>query len=125
MIKLKVLSLASVLVAIGLASPVADPAPQYEKLNKKDLKVLIASARTSAEHQRIAAYYRSEAGRFHAMQQEHERELAEYLKNPWGYPAKYPNRGDHCRDLAAYYAMAAQKALAKAEMHEELAQQAR
>ncbi len=124
-IKLKALIIASAFGAMGLASPAADPEFQSEKLTKKELKVLLASATTTADHQRIAAYYRGEASRLLAKRQEHERELGEYLKNPWGYPSKYPNRGDHCRDLAAYYGTAAKKALARAEMHEQLARQAR
>ncbi len=110
------------LLAIFLVAPVASPAAEQQILSKKELKRLITSASTAADHQRIADYYRSEAKRLEQKRLEHEQELAEYYKNPARYPGKYPTMGDHCRSLAAYYQIAARKANAKADMHLRLAQ---
>lgn len=121
----KVLRVVGILLAIALAASLAQPAVQQEKLNRKELRVLITSAKTPADHQRIAAYYRAEAQHLEAKHQEHEEDLAEYYKNPSRYASKYPTMGDHCRSLAAYYKMAAQRAATLAEMHEKLAQEAR
>jgi len=53
---------------------------QAEKLSKKELKTLIANARTPEDHERIAVCYRAEGEQLKAKQREHEAELAEYLK---------------------------------------------
>jgi hypothetical protein len=111
------------LLAIAIAMPLAQSAVQ-QTLTKKELKALTASAKTTVDHERLAKYYRFEAKRLEAKQREHEWELAEYYENPVRYPSKYPTMGDHCRSLASYYKMAAAKATAKAEMHEELAHKA-
>jgi hypothetical protein len=114
-----------ILLAIGFGVPVSHSANQQQTLTKRELKAFTASARTAADHERIAEYYRVEAKRLGAKQHEHEQELAEYYKNPVRYPSKYPTMGDHCRSLAAYYKMAALKAAAQADMHERLAQDVR
>lgn len=117
----KPLRILTILFAITVAMPLARPAVEQEKLTPKELKTLIASAKTPADHQRIAAHYRAEARNLEAKQREHEEELAEYYKNTSRYPSKYPTMGDHCRSLATYYKIAAHQAAVLAEMHEQLA----
>ena len=96
------------------------------KMSKKEVKALIASAKTAADHQKLATYYRQEAAVLQEKQQEHEEEAAEYFKNPSSHPVpKYPTLGQHCRDLAANYKMTAQKAQKLAELHESLAKEAK
>jgi hypothetical protein len=96
------------LLAVAIAMPAVQSASQRQTLTKKELKALIASAKTAAEHERIAEYYRSEAKRFQAMQQEHEQQLAEYYNDYSTYhPSKYPTWPDHCRNLAGHYKIAA------------------
>ena len=91
-------------------------------MGKKEVKALITNATTRADHEKLAAYYRSEVAGLKTKQQDHEEEAAEYFKNPSSHPSpKYPTLGQHCRDLAGYYRMAAQKAEAMAEMHESMA----
>lgn len=109
------------LAAIGLTA-IGVGATSTQEMSKKQVKALIANARTRADHKRLAAYYRSEAARLKAKQQDHEEEAAEYFQNPSNHPVpKYPTLGQHCRDLSGYYGMAAQKAAAMAELHENLA----
>ncbi len=114
-----------ILLALAVAVPIAQPAVRHEKLTRKELKALIGSAKTPADHERIAAYYRSEAQMLEAKHREHEEDLDEYYKNSIRYPSKYPTMGDHCRSLASYYKMAAERATTLADMHEKLAQEAR
>ena len=121
----KILGIVGILLALAVALPIAQPAFRQEKLTRKELKALIASAKTPADHERIASYYRSEAQQLEAKHREHEEDLAEYYKNPSRYPSKYPTMGDHCRSLASYYKMAAERASTLAEMHEKLAQEVR
>ncbi len=112
-----------ILLALAVAVPLAQPAARHEKLTKKELKALIASAKTPADHERLAAYYSAEAQDLEAKHQEHEEDLAEYYKNTLRYPSKYPTMGDHCRSLASYYKMAAEQASELADMHKKLAQE--
>lgn len=99
----------AILLAVAVTMPLARPAVDQEKLTHKELKKIIASAKTRADHERIAAYYHAEAHNLEAKQREHEEALAEYYKNTARYPGKYPTMGDHCRSLTAYYKIAAQR----------------
>jgi len=95
---------------------------QTQTFNKKELKTLIANARTPEDHERIAAYYRAEGEQLKAKQREHEEELAEYLKNPSSHPVpKWPTMDQHCRGLISYYSKAAQKAFELADLHDQMA----
>ncbi len=116
----------AVLAIALLAGAMGQAAPQREKLSRQQLKSLISSAKTPADHQRLAAHYRDEAERLKAKQREHEEEAEEYYKDPFRHPGpKYPTLGQHCRDLAGFYGVAAQKALTMADLHERLAQEAK
>jgi hypothetical protein len=95
-----------------------------QQLSKKELKTLIANARTPEDHERIAAYYRTEGEQLKAKQREHEEELSEYLKNPSSHPVpKWPTMDQHCRQLIFYYSKAAQSAFELAELHDQMAKQ--
>src|SRR6516225_9146818 len=65
------------LLAVVIVMPSVQSAGQQQTLTKKELKALIASAKTPADHELIAEHYRFEAKRLAAKQQEHERQLAE------------------------------------------------
>jgi len=125
--------LASTALAIALAvgmlplSAIAQTpaARQTVQLSRKEVKGLIATASTPAEHERIAAYYRAEAKRLKAQQQIHQEMRAEYLKNPSRYPIpKWPTMGQHCTDLVFYYGKAAEEAVALADLHDQMAKEA-
>mgnify|MGYP000844670351 CR=1 FL=1 len=122
---LKKMRFGSFLLAIVVTASIAQPATPRETLTRKELKALIASAKTPADHERIAAYYRSESLRLATKSREHEEDLAEYYRAPWRYPGKYPTMGDHCRSLAGHYKLAAERAAARAVIHERLAQEVR
>lgn len=121
----KALKIVGILLTFAAAVPLAKPAAHQENLTRKELKALIASAKTAADHQRIAAYYRAKARQLEVKHREHEEDLAEYYRNPSRYLSKYPTMGDHCRGLATYYKMAAERATTLAQMHERLAQEVR
>ena len=94
-----------------------------ERLKRKELKKRIAEARTADEHLAIAAYFRDEAARYQEEQREHEAMRREYERDSARYPSKYPTMGDHCRTLEGYASLSAQRALALAEKHEEIARE--
>ena len=116
----KILGIVGVLLALAVAMPLARPSNQQEALTKKEVKAPSTSERTLVGHEALAAYYRAEAERLEAKEQEHEEDLAEYYKRPFRYSSKYPTFGDHCRGLASYYKIAAKRATHLAEMHEKL-----
>lgn len=94
-----------------------------KRLKRKELKKWIAEARTADEHLAIAAYFRDEAARYQEEQREHEAMRREYERDSARYPSKYPTMGDHCRSLEGYAALSAQRTLAMAEKHEEIARE--
>ncbi len=119
------LVLATGIAPAGGGAQVA-PEQQAQKLSKKQLKTLIANARNSEDHGRIAAYYRTEGEQLKAKQREHEEELAEYLNNPSSHPVpKWPTMDQHCRQLIFYYSKAAQKAFELADLYGEMAKKAK
>jgi len=119
-------------IALALSSfiPVATAAKNKPALSKKELKVLLRTAKEPPEHRRIAEYYRLEAQRLTASAKEHT-ELAEvYAKNP-PFPAMEAKHGSsfgqgagHCRLWAHLDAEQAKEAEALAVLHEEMAKQA-
>jgi len=98
-------------------------APSKRSLSRKELKQLIASAKTPEDHLKLAARYREEARSIEEKKNEHLEMGAEYDKNPRKYPTK-PSPGQHCRELAGYYSQAETRTLELAQMHEELAKSA-
>jgi hypothetical protein len=91
-------------------------------LSTKELKHLIATAKSREEHLRIAAFYEEEARKLEEKKTEHTEMGAEYDKNPQRYPSKL-SLGQHCRNLAVYYGQAEQQALELAGVHRQIAEQ--
>lgn len=120
------------IIALALSSfvPVAMAAKNKSALSKKELKVLLRTAKEPPEHRKIANYYRQEAQRLTADAKEHT-ELAEiYAKNP-PFPAMEAKHGSsfgqgasHCRLWAQLDAEQAKEAEALALLHEDMAKQA-
>ena len=118
-----IVTLALVILALAPFAWAVEPSV---RMNKKELKALIANAKTPEEHMTLAAYYRGEAERLKAKQQEHQNEAAEYYRDPSRHPVpKYPTYGQHCRDLAYNYGKGAQNAQALASAHQAMAAAAR
>lgn len=76
---LSVLSLASVMTVAAFAQSPSTAKP--EQLNKQQLNTLIATAKTPAEHQRIAGYYEAQAQDLRDQAQEHVSMIAAYKAN--------------------------------------------
>jgi hypothetical protein len=97
------------------------------KLSRSELKRLIATAETKADHERIAEYFDSEAARYDSEAKEHS-ELAQfYDKNPSG-TTKYPGTmqtSAHCTSLSKSLRQAAEDARALAAAHRKMAEEAK
>jgi hypothetical protein len=105
--------------------PVA--AQQTNRISKKELKTLIATAKTPAEHHRLAAYYLQEAQRFTKRSKYHEEMLALYGSSPVPYEGKFPYGTvgrSHCQKYIQLYTAQAKEAASLAARHEEIAEAA-
>jgi Tfp pilus assembly protein FimT len=80
--KRTIVILSSILVLAVLAfASVSQAQPNTEKLSKEQLNTLIATAKTPAEHRRIAEYYKAKAADYQAQAKEHEQMVAAYKAN--------------------------------------------
>lgn len=96
-------------------------------LSKKELKTLIATAQTPADHRRIAAYYQQQATDLRRKAKDHEEMAGIYQKQPLPYEGKhaYGTVGfSHCRKFADLFIEQAKEADALASLHEDMAKAA-
>ena len=96
------------------------------KLSSKQLRSLIATAKTPEDHQKLAAYYRDMAEEAKANAAEHEKILAAYNQNPSTHPLAKAAGGpaEHCRTLIRLFNDEAKQDLAMAEQHDQMAKAA-
>lgn len=99
-------------------------------ISKKELKLLLRTAKEPPEHRKIAEYYRHEAQRLNASAKEHQELAAIYEKNP-PFPAMESKHGSsfgqgvsHCRRWAQLDTEQANEAEALAALHEDMAKAA-
>ena len=113
----------AVLFGVGGLSLAMAVEPTQPALSKKELKAAIANAKTPQDHLRIAAYYKSEAGRLLTDAKEHDELAVVYATSP---RKEAPiQTGDHCVLIAESARKAAQASRELAKLHEEMAKQAR
>jgi hypothetical protein len=124
-------SLAAVAVA-GLFTLFLTMTPQMTaaevtKLTSKEVKTLVATAKTPADHMKLAKYYEGEAAKLEAESKMHE-ELAQiYRKNPNAMGMKTPmnpTSAEHCEYFAKATREAAKAAKDLAAAHEQMAKAA-
>jgi uncharacterized Zn finger protein len=116
------LSLVLVLTISALAQTAQVQSQKPEKLTKQQLLSLIATAKTPAEHSRIAQYYEAEAQNDLAQSKEHEQMAAQYKKNPAMNSSKFAaGPVNHCEYLAQHFRESAAKTQELAQMHEQMA----
>ena len=121
--------ISTLLVALVLSSvaPMHLLAADSSDSSKKELKSMIATAKTAADHRRIAAYYQQQATDLRRKGKDHEEMAAIYQKQPLPYEGKhaYGTLGfSHCRKFADLYIEQAKQAEALASLHEEMAKAA-
>ena len=113
---LTVISLALVVFVAAGYSAAGKPS-----LSKKEVKALIASAKTKEDHLKLADFYKGEAVRAEA--KDHDEMAEMYRKNPTPMAVKHPEAfGEgHCKEIARRYRESAAKTQELAAMHEQLA----
>lgn len=101
------------------------PQPKPEHLSMRQLNTLIATAKTPAEHRRIAQYYQAKAQDYLNQAKEHEEMLAAYKANPTLSTEK--NRAStigHCEYYVQTFRDLATKTQELAQFHEQMAKDA-
>jgi sensor histidine kinase regulating citrate/malate metabolism len=112
---LSVLSLAVVMTVSGLGLT----ANAQDKLSKTQLNTLIATAKTPAEHQRIADYYQAQAKNYLAQADEHQAMIAAYKANP--STKHQASAVTHCENFVTSLNDLAAKSQEMAKMHQQMA----
>lgn len=92
-----------------------------EQLTPAQLASLVASARTSADHARIANFYRAEADKLFAESQDHARMAAAFRGNvATNNNKRAQGTINHCDYLAKSLKARSQKARALADEHDRM-----
>lgn len=118
---------ALVLVSLALASFSSTAFALDENnshITKTELRALLKTARTPAEHRRIAEYYRQEAQRLTAESKFHNEMGRIYHSRPLPYEAKHPYGAiglSHCQYWSQLDLKQAKEAEALATLHEGMA----
>ena len=95
-----------------------------QTLPSAEVKRLTASAKTSADHMKLAKHYEAVAAKHDAEATEHEALAMQYAKQPTGREQKHPMSGqtaEHCKYYAEHCRKAAESARRIAAAHTEMA----
>jgi hypothetical protein len=72
--------------------------------SKREIRALIANAKTAQDHQAIADYFTQQADVFEKKSSEHEARCGLVAEHPMNYGTKYPSAYDDCHFWVQYYA---------------------
>lgn len=123
------LTAALMLSLLTVAAGTATAVEPKGALKPKEVKALVANAKSPADHLKLARHFTAMAEKHEAEAKEHEELAAEYSRNPrMGAGAgKIPmagNTAEHCRYFAEHCRNAAKQMRAMAAAHEEMAKTA-
>jgi hypothetical protein len=117
---LSILSLAFVITAAAFGQTASAQQTKPEHLSKRQLNSLIATAKTPAEHQRIAQYYQATAQDYLAQAKEHEQMVAAYKANPSLTAKSQASTINHCEYFVKTFNELAVKSQELAKLHEQM-----
>ncbi len=120
-------SILSLLVALTIAMAVqgqASTQPKTDTLSNHQLLTLIATAKTPAEHLRLAQYYGEQAKYYLAQSTLHQEMAAAYKKNPASSAKFSTGSAHHCDFFAQSFKQTATQMQELASMHEQMAKDA-
>jgi len=109
---------------VTVLSQVASAQSSGQMLSKKQLADLVSTAKTAADHRKLAAHYLAAAAKHEAEAQEHRELAAKYKAHSTLSESKHPGAPDtaaHCITYAEHCKKAAQVMRDMAAMHEETA----
>ena len=121
--------LAVLVTSLGLLAtivPAASAQQTQTKLSHKQLKELISNAKEPADHEKLAAYYRSKAEQAKADVVQHQEMLDAYRKAPWNHPVAKAQGGPNamCNDLIRIYEQEEKTNSDLADYHAQMAKEA-
>jgi hypothetical protein len=122
---LSVLSFALVMTVAAFGKTPSAAQPKPEHLSKQQLQSLIATAKTPAEHERIAQYYKEQALDYLAQAKEHQAMVAAYKAN--SNLSNDRNRAStisHCEYFVTTFEALADNSQELGATHERMAQEA-
>jgi len=114
-------------ITFVLLTVVALSVPSFaaEQLSPQQLASLVASAKTTVEHERIASYYRSQADKLLAESNDHAKMAAAFRANPVTNNEKRAAATViHCEYLAQSLKERSEKIRAVADEHQRMAKDA-
>lgn len=123
-------AIASSMVLSVLMVITAGQAPAVDvkgELKPKEVRALVANAKTAADHLKLSRHYSTMAAKHEAEAKEHEALAAEYRRNPRASESKRPMAPDtaaHCDYYAQHCRNAAKEMQALAAAHEQMAKEA-
>jgi len=124
--------LTTALVIVSFLTVAAGSAVAVEPkgaLKPKEVKALVANAKSPADHLKLARHFTAMAEKHEAEAKEHDELAAEYSRNPrMGAAGKTPmtgNTAEHCKYYAEHCRNAAKQMRSMAMAHEEMAKAAK
>ena len=114
------MAIAAMLIAAGTAPSIGPSGP----MKPKEVKALLANARTAADHMNLARHYAAMAEKHEAEARQHEALAAEYTRNPRMGASKRPmapDTAEHCWYFAEHCRKVAKQMRALAVAREEMA----
>lgn len=111
-------------VLIVVPASQASAAEMQGMLKSKEVKALVAKAKTPADHMKLARHFAAMVEKHEAEAKEHEALAEEYTRNPPLGSTKTPmrpNSAEHCKYFAEHCRKAAAEMRAMAAEHEEMA----
>jgi hypothetical protein len=106
------------------ATPVAQALKSSDLLTAKEVRELIANAKTPAEHLKLQKHYLALAAKYEVEANDHVTEAQAYRKNPSFLDSKHPlapGTASHCDRFAELSRAAAKEARDLAAAHEQMA----
>ena len=114
-------------LVLTIANGTASAAEPNGAMKSKEVKALIANAKTPADHMKLARHFNAMAEKHEAEALEHEALVVEYTRNPRMGSSKTPmspNSAEHCKYFAEHCRKAAKEMRAMAANHEAMAKDA-
>jgi hypothetical protein len=114
------------ITVLCLATGFLAAAINAQTLPSAEVKKLTATAKTSADHMKLAKHYEAVAAKHESDAKEHESLAELYSKNPTGHEQKHPMSGQtaqHCKFYAEHCRKAAEAARQMAAAHTEMGKQ--
>jgi superoxide dismutase len=117
---LSVLSLALAVNTVAFGATSSTPKPEH--LTKQQLNTLISTAKTSADHERIAQYYQAKTADYLAQAKDHEAMIAAYKANPvMSNDKNQASTISHCEYFVQTFKALAENSQVLAANHERMA----